>query len=79
MEKINKRIIHEWRNWLLEYVGDDNYQLSQKDTLSVHTITAKSSMDAENQCQQIITNAKQEVGGSQTNQNGEKNGGDNQT
>lgn len=27
---------------MLEYVGDENYQLSQKDTLSVHTITAKS-------------------------------------
>lgn len=62
MEKINRRIIHEWRNWLLEHVGDDNYQLTQKDTLSVQTITAKSSMDAENQCQQIITKAKQEVG-----------------
>jgi len=62
MKKIKRRIIHEWRDWFLEYVGDDNYQLSQKDTLSVHTITAKSSMDAENQCQQIITNAKQAVG-----------------
>ena len=77
MGKINRRIIHEWRNWLLEYVGDDNYQLSQKDTLSVQTITAKSSMDAENQCQQIITNAQQETGVRQTNQNGEKGGDDN--
>ena len=79
MEKIKRRIIHEWRDWFLEYVGDDNYQLSQKDTLSVHTITAKSSMDAENQCQQIITNAKQAVGVWQTNQNGGKGGTDNQT
>lgn len=78
MEKINRRIIHEWRNWLLEYVGDDNYQLSQKDTLSVHMITAKSSMDAEKQCQQIITNAKQEAGVRQTNQESEKGGGHNQ-
>ena len=78
MEKINRRIIHEWRNWILEYVGDENYQLSQKDNLSVHTITAKSSMDAENQCQQIITNAKQEAGVLQTNQKSEKGGDHNQ-
>ncbi len=71
MEKTNRRIIHEWRNWLLEYVGDDNYQLSQKDTLSVHTITAKSSMDAENQCQKIITSVNQEAGVLQTNQKSE--------
>jgi hypothetical protein len=50
-----KRItIHEWRDWLLEYIGDDKYQLSPKDDSSVHTITAKDSMDAEKQCQQII-------------------------
>ena len=71
MEKTNRRIIHEWRNWLLEYVGDDNYQLSQKDTLSVHTITAKSIMAAENQCQKIITSANQEAGVLQTNQKSE--------
>lgn len=71
MEKTNRRIVHEWRNWLLEYVGDDNYQLSQKDTLSVHTITAKSSMDAENQCQKIITSVNQEAGVLQTNQKSE--------
>lgn len=56
-----KRItIHEWRNWLLEYIGDDNYALSQKDSEVVHTIVAKNAMDAENQCQQIIKNAKEE-------------------
>ena len=53
-------IIHEWRNWLLEYIGDDKYELSQKDNLSVHTIVAKNAMDAENQCHQIIKNAKEE-------------------
>ncbi len=52
--------IHEWRNWLLEYIGDDKYELSQKDNLSVHTIVAKNAMDAENQCHQIIKNVKEE-------------------
>ncbi len=52
-------IIHEWRNWLLEYIGDNKYELSQKDNLSVHTIVAKSAMDAENQCQPIIKNEKE--------------------
>ena len=57
---MKRRTIHEWRNWLLEYIGDDKYELSQKDNLSVHTIVAKNTMDAENQCQQIIKNAKEE-------------------
>lgn len=56
-----RRTIHEWRNWLLEYIGDEKYELSQKDNLSVHTIVAKNAMDAENQCQQIIKNAKEEA------------------
>jgi hypothetical protein len=58
---LKRRIIHEWRNWLLEYIGDDTYEFSQKDSLSVHTIVAKNAMDAENQCQQIIQNAKKEA------------------
>jgi hypothetical protein len=57
---MKRRTIHEWRNWLLEYIGDEKYELSQKDNLSVHTIVAKNAMDAENQCQQIIKNAKEE-------------------
>jgi hypothetical protein len=56
-----RRTIHEWRNWLLEHIGDEKYELSQKDNLSVHTIVAKNAMDAENQCQQIIKNAKEEA------------------
>ncbi len=56
-----RRTIHEWRNWLLEYIGDEKYELSQKDNLSVHTIVGKNAMDAENQCQQIIKNAKEEA------------------
>lgn len=57
---MNRRTIHEWRNWLLEYIGGEKYELSQKDNLSVHTIVAKNAMSAENQCQQIIKNAKEE-------------------
>ncbi len=56
-----RRTIHEWRNWLLEYIGDEKYELSQKDNLLVHTIVATNAMDAENQCQQIIKNAKEEA------------------
>ena len=54
-----RRITHQWRDWLLEYIGDDKYELIQKTNLSVVTITAKNSMDAENQSQQIIKNAKE--------------------
>jgi hypothetical protein len=57
---MKRRIIHEWRNWLLEYIGDDKYELSQKDTIEVHEIIARNAMDAENQCQLIIKKAKNE-------------------
>lgn len=57
---MKRRNIHQWRNWLLEYIGNDKYELIQKDTLSVRTIMAKDAMDAENQCRQIIKNAKEE-------------------
>lgn len=57
---MQRRTIHQWRDWLLEYTGDNNYELIQKDTLTVTTIMAKDAMDAENQSQQIIKNAKEE-------------------
>ncbi len=57
---MKKRTIHEWKNWILEYIHDDKYELSQKDNLSVQMIVAKNAMDAENQCQQIIKNTKKE-------------------
>jgi hypothetical protein len=50
--------IHEWRDWFLEYIFDNRYQLSSKIDLSVHSIIAKDSMDAENQCKQIINAAR---------------------
>ena len=57
---MKRRTIHEWRNWILEYISNDKYELTQKDNLSVQTIVAKDAMDAENQCRQIIKNVKKE-------------------
>jgi hypothetical protein len=48
------KIIHQWRDWLLENVGGDQYSFIKKDDQTVRTIVAKSDMDAENQCQSII-------------------------
>jgi hypothetical protein len=58
--EMKRRTIHEWRNWILEYIGDDKYELTQKDNLSVQKIIAKDAMDAENQCRQLIKKAKEE-------------------
>ena len=55
---MQRRLIHQWRDWLLEYVGDDNYELIQRDNLSVLPIVAKNAMDAENKSQLIIKNSK---------------------
>jgi len=46
--------IYQWRNWLLEHIGEDKYELIRKDDLTVLPIVAKDDMDAENQCQQFI-------------------------
>jgi len=54
-----RRITHQWRDWILENIGDDKYELIQKNSLSVVTITAENDMDAENQSQQIIKNANE--------------------
>lgn len=54
------RVVHQWRDWLLEQITGDEYELTQKKTLSVQTIVAKDAMDAENQCQQIIRDFKKE-------------------
>jgi hypothetical protein len=56
---MKRRNIHQWKNWLLEYICDDKYELIQKDNLSVRTIVAANAMDAENQCQLIIKNLKE--------------------
>jgi hypothetical protein len=56
-----RRTIHQWRDWLLDYVGDDKYELIKKENLSVfRIIVAKNAMDAENECQRIIKSAKEE-------------------
>lgn len=56
---MQRRTIHQWRDWLLEHIGDNNYNLIQKDTLTITTIMAKDDMDAENQSQQIIKDTKE--------------------
>jgi hypothetical protein len=57
---MKRRIIHQWRDWRLEYISDDNYELIQKDNLSVLPIVAKNAMDAENKSQLIIKNSKED-------------------
>lgn len=53
------RIIHQWRDWVLEYVEEGKYELIQKENQAVRTILAKNGMDAENQSQLIIKNMKE--------------------
>ncbi len=53
-------VVHQWRDWLLEHIGDGEYELIQKDNLSVHTILAKNAMEAENKCRLIINKSKEE-------------------
>ena len=62
---MKRRIIHQWRDWILEHVDEDTYELKHKIDLSVHEITAKDGMDAENQCQQIIRDSKDKQFGNQ--------------
>jgi TATA-box binding protein (TBP) (component of TFIID and TFIIIB) len=57
---MKSRIVHQWRDWLLEKIADGEYELTQKNTLAVQTIVASDDMDAENQCQQIIRDSKVE-------------------
>ena len=53
------RVIHQWRDWVLEYVDEGKYELIQKENQSVRAILAKNDMDAENQSQLIIKNMKE--------------------
>ncbi len=53
------RVIHQWRDWLLEYVEEGKYELIQKGNQSVRTILAKNDMDAENQSQLVIKSLKE--------------------
>lgn len=57
-----RRTIHQWRDWRLEYIGEDRYELIRKDTLLVfRTIVARNAMDAENECQEIIKGSKEKA------------------
>ena len=51
---LNRIVIHQWRDWLLEHIGGNNYELTQKINKSVLPITAKDGMDAENKSRQLI-------------------------
>ena len=53
-------VVHQWRDWTLEHIGDEKYELTQLKDLTVHTIMAKNAMDAENQSRQIISESKKE-------------------
>lgn len=55
---MKKRLVHEWRDWVLNYDGEQ-YELIQKKNLSAQTISAKNDMDAETQCQVLIKNAEE--------------------
>ena len=53
------KVIHQWRDWLLEYVGVGQYSFIKRDNKTVvRTIVAKNDMDAESQCQGIIKASK---------------------
>jgi hypothetical protein len=53
------KVIHQWRDWLLEYVGCGQYSFIKRDNNTVvRTIVAKNDMDAEHQCQVIIKATK---------------------
>ena len=57
---MQKRIIPQWRDWLLEYIADNNYELIPKDTLEDFTIVGKDGMEAVNKIQLIIKNKNEE-------------------
>ena len=54
-------VVHQWRDWILEHIGEEKYELIQKNDLTVHTIMAKNAMEAENQSRQIINKSKEET------------------
>jgi hypothetical protein len=57
---MKERLVHQWRDWLLKYTGDDAYELMNKNNLSIQKITAKDFMDAETKSQLIIKNEKEQ-------------------
>ena len=57
---MKRRNVHQWRDWILDYIEDGQYELIQKNGVSVRSIVAKDGMDAEIQCRKIINDAKEE-------------------
>ncbi len=57
---MKERLIHQWKDWLLRYVGDSTYELIKKENYTVRKITAKNDIDAENQSHLIIKNTTEE-------------------
>jgi hypothetical protein len=57
------KVIHQWRDWLLERADVGQYSFINKENKTViQTIAAKNDMDAENQCQSIIKAARNAKG-----------------
>ncbi len=53
------KVIHQWRDWLLECVGIGQYSFIKKDNkTAARTIVAKNDIDAENQCQKTLNTSK---------------------
>ncbi|WP_136808289.1 hypothetical protein [Desulfosediminicola flagellatus] len=57
---MRRRTVHQWRDWLLESLGEGNYELIQKETKAVTPVVAKDDMEAENKSQLIIKKTKEE-------------------
>lgn len=57
---MSRRMIHQWKDWQLDYVCDDRYELLHKLTLSIESIVAKNHMDAENQCRKFMAHLKEQ-------------------
>ncbi len=46
---MKREVVHQWRDWILEYIGDDKYELKQIGNSLIHPIMAKNAIEAENQ------------------------------
>jgi hypothetical protein len=56
---MKERLVHQWRDWILKYVGENKYALIHKKSLSAQTITASNSIDVEKQSRVLITKAEE--------------------
>ncbi len=53
--------VHQWRDWLLRYMGEGKYELIRKSDNSSQIITAKNHIEAENKSRVIINEVKMEM------------------